>query len=646
MGFLKEAMSIIDISNLHKSYGPATLLNGVTFTIEEEEKVGFVGMNGCGKSTLFRIIAGLETKDEGNLSFKKGATVGYLAQDPLLDNTKTIGQEIETALNEIRDKVSKYNRLNELVSTASNGGSQKTQHAIEELSALQSWIEHHGGWNTDYRIETVLTHLKIKDKDQVISTLSGGWKKRVALAKLILQSPDLLLLDEPTNHLDAEITEWLEGYLRGCQMKGFQGALMLITHDRYFLDNVVNQMFELENGKITCFDGGYSKYLVAKGEQLLYEGRTQSRLLNLFRREEEWMSRGPKARGTKARARIGRFYELEEKTQTVVKKGLNLNFKIDQRLGGTILEITYLTKSYDGRQIFKPFCLSMKQGDRIGIIGSNGSGKTTLLKIILEQEYPTSGSVVRGKNTKISYFDQERNVLDPEMRVEDSLGEGYWITIGGEKRHKTGYLEEFLFEHHDQKKRIKTLSGGEKVRLILAKLMLEASNMLVLDEPTNDLDIPTLQLLDEALASFAGCILMVTHDRFFLDKVATGILSFEDNGEVVFYEGNYELYKSLKAQRIKERTPVEAKVQEEKRQDKSGKEKKGLSYKERLELEKIEKSIEQLEIRKGEIEAILMNPADFANNPEHLKDIAQELSLIEDSLAKQMERWEELEMKK
>ena len=639
-------MSIIDISNLYKSYGPTNLLNGVTFTIEEEEKVGFVGMNGCGKSTLFRIVAGLEAKDEGNISFKKGATVGYLAQDPYLDNTKTIGQEIETVLNEIRDKVSRYNKLNELVSTASSGDSQKTQntqHTMKELGALQSWIEHHGGWNTDYRIETVLTHLKIKDKDQLISTLSGGWRKRVALAKLILQSPDLLLLDEPTNHLDAETTEWLEEYLQR-----YPGALMLITHDRYFLDNVVNQMFELEKGKITCFDGGYSRYLVAKGEQLLYEGRAQSKLLNLFRREEEWMSRGPKARGTKARARIGRFYELEEKTQTSVKKGLNLNFQTDQRLGNTILEITYLTKSYDGRQIFKPFCLSMKQGDRIGIIGPNGSGKTTLLKLILGQEYPTSGSVVLGKNTKTSYFDQERNVLDPEMKVEDSLGEGYWITIGNEKRHKSGYLEDFLFEHHDQKKRIKTLSGGEKMRLILAKLMLEASNMLILDEPTNDLDIPTLQLLDEALTSFPGCILIVTHDRFFLDKVATGILNFEDNGEVVFYEGNYEIYKSLKARRIKEGTQTEAKVQvqEEKKQNKSGKEKKGLSYKERLELEEIEKSIELLDVRKIEIEAILVNPADFANNPEKLKDIAEEFSLIEKSLTKQMERWEKLEMKK
>lgn len=646
-------MSIIDISDLHKSYGPVALLSGVTFTIEEGEKVGFVGVNGCGKSTLFRIVAGLEPKDVGTVSYKKGASVGYLAQDPHLDDSKTIGQEIEDVLHEIRDKVSRYNMLNETASTlssdSSSGDSQKMQNSLEELGALQSWIEHHGGWNTDYRIETVLTHLKIKDKDRLIATLSGGWKKRVALAKLILQSPDLLLLDEPTNHLDAETTEWLEGYLRD-----YPGALMLITHDRYFLDKVVNQMFELEKGKITCFVGGYSKYLVSKGEQLIHEGRVHSRLLNLFRREEEWMSRGPKARSTKARARIGRFYELEEKTETSVRKGLNLNFQADQRLGNTILEITYLTKSYDGSQVFKPFCLSMKQGDRIGIIGSNGSGKTTLLKIILGQEYPTSGSVVRGKNTKISYFDQERNVLDPEMRVEDSLGEGYWITIGGEKRHKGGYLEEFLFEHHDQKKYIKILSGGEKVRLILAKLMLEASNMLILDEPTNDLDIPTLQLLDEALTSFSGCILMVTHDRFFLDKVATGILSFEDDGEVVFYEGNYEIYKSLKARRVKEKnkernkdvTPTEVKVLEEKKQDKSGKEKKGLSYKERTELEEIEKSIEQLETRKAEIEAILINPANFAGNPDKLKDITEEFTLVENSLAVKIKRWEELEMKK
>jgi len=632
-------MSIIDISNLYKSYGPTTLLNGVTFTIEEGAKVGFVGMNGCGKSTLFKIVAGLETKDEGNISFKKGASVGYLAQDPHLDEAKTIGEEIENALKEIRERVSRYHRINEMLGS-SNSDHEKL---MEEQGKLHSWIEHHGGWNTDYRVDTILTHLKIKDKNQRISTLSGGWRKRVALAKLILQSPDLLLLDEPTNHLDAETTEWLEGYL-----KSYPGALMLITHDRYFLDNVVEEMFELEKGTISCYSGGYSKYLEAKGERLLHEERVQSRLLNLFRREEEWMSRGPKARGTKQKARIDRFNELEEKTRTSVQKGLNLEFQADHRLGGTILEVTYLTKSYEGRQIFKPFSLSMKQGDRIGIIGSNGSGKTTLLKIILGQEHPTSGSVVLGKNTRISYFDQERSILDPEMRVEDTLGEGYWVTIGGEKRHKTGYLEEFLFEKHDHRKPVKTLSGGERARLIMAKMMLEGSNMLILDEPTNDLDIPTLQLLDEALTSYPGCILMVTHDRFFLDKVATGILSFEDDGNVVFYEGNYEIYKSLKAQKADGiDAPAGRLYKEQKTEEiRPRKEKKGLSYKEKLELEEIEKSIESLEARKTELEGILANPAEFSKNPDKLREMGEEFGRVENDLLSLMKRWEELEMKK
>ncbi len=632
-------MSIIDISNLHKSYGSTNLLNGVTFTIEEEEKVGFVGMNGCGKSTLFKIVAGLEIKDKGIISFKKGASVGYLSQDPRLDESKTINEEIETALKEIRGKVFRYNQIAEMHPSSAANFSK----LMEEQGELQSWLEHHGGWNTDYRIETVLTHLKIKDKNQPISILSGGLRKRVALAKLILQSPDLLLLDEPTNHLDAETTDWLEGYL-----KSYPGALMLITHDRYFLDNVVNQMFELEKGKITCYSGGYSKYLVDRGDRLLHEDRVQTRLLNLFRREEEWMSRGPKARGTKAKARIDRFHELEEKTKTAVQKGLNLEFKMDQRLGKTILELVYLTKSYGSRQIFKPFSLSMKQGDRIGIIGANGSGKTTFLKIILGQEYPTSGSVNIGKNTKISYFDQERSALDPETRVEEALGEGYWVTIGGEKRHKTGYLEEFLFEKYDHRKPIKLLSGGERARLIMAKMMLEGCNMLILDEPTNDLDIPTLQLLDEALTSFPGCILMVTHDRFFLDKVATGILSFEDNGEVVFYEGNYEIYKTLKGRRENSRDVPAVRLCKEKRAEdiRQKKEKKGLSYKERLELEEIERVIEGLEARKEEVEAILANPVDFANNPEKLRETGEEFGRVEKSLSELLKRWEELEMKK
>ncbi|KAF0217710.1 MAG: ATP-binding cassette subfamily F, partial [Geobacteraceae bacterium] len=511
-------MNVIDVTGLEKSFGPRKILDNVTFAVGEEERVGLIGVNGSGKSTLLLILAGAEAREGGAIAARRGATVGYLPQEPLLDDALTVGEEIEQGLKDIRRALAEFNGISQKLSA----NPPDMERLLARQGELTGWIEHHGGWNTDHRVAEIMTHLNISDRNQRIGELSGGTKRRVALARLLLEAPDLLLLDEPTNHLDADTTQWLQDYL-----KGYGGAVMLITHDRYFLDQVVTRMLELENGRVTSYPGGYSSYLVQKEEQLAQEERGHSRLLNLLRIETAWMRRGVKARTTKQKARIGRFHALQEQDSPQHGRDAKIEFKAGDSLGGTILEFMDLGKAYGERPLMKGLTFRMKRGDRIGIIGPNGCGKTTLLRMIMGEESPDTGGVVWGKKTKAAYFDQSRDILEREETLYDFLGEGDYVQAGGEKRHKIGYLEDFLFPASDRMRKIKTLSGGEKSRLILAKLMLEEANLLILDEPTNDLDIPTLQLLDSALAGFPGCVLMVTHDRFFLDKVATGILAFE-----------------------------------------------------------------------------------------------------------------------
>jgi ATP-binding cassette subfamily F protein uup len=637
-------MNILDIADLHKSFGPKKIFKGVTLTVGETEKVGVIGQNGSGKSTLFQIVAGLEPPDNGKLSFKRDISIGYLSQNPVLNDDRTVREELDASLGEIRVKLDAFLAVTNLMKSASP---TEVDVLLKKQESLNVWLEHHQGWETDHRVDEVLLRLNIPNRDEKIAVLSGGMRKRVALAKLLLQLPDLLMLDEPTNHLDIKTTEWLEKFLIS-----YPGAVMLTTHDRYFLDRVVQRIFEVSAGTIHCMRGGYSDYLQARAERMLHETRVQNRLVTLLRRESEWMKRGPKARGTKSKARINRFYQMQDQRETKEDRQIGLQLEAGHRLGNTILELIYLNKTLDKKLLIKDLSLNLKKGDRIGIVGANGCGKTTLLRMILGEMHPSSGKIVLGKNTKISYFDQKRESLDPDIRVEDALGEGYWVTVKGERRHKVGYLSDFFFEAHDQKRLIRTLSGGEKARLILAKIMLEKTNMLILDEPTNDLDIPTLQLLDDVLVQYDGCVLMVTHDRFFLDKVSTGILSFEKEGQVRYTEGNYAVYQErLKAEKQdkKKQTP-ERFVQDGspsagKEKLPKPKKKKGLSYKEKRELDSIEGEIEALEARKKELETLLENPAAHATAQGSLEAWSIEFSEIEMALQKKMDRWEVLESK-
>ena len=630
-------MNVIDVISLRKTYGLRTVLDGVTFAVGEEEKVGLIGANGCGKSTLLRILCRLEDSDGGTIATRRGAKTGYLSQEPVLDDDLTVGEEIEKGLVEIRRAAAEY----EEISRRLTGSPADMERLVARQGELSNWIEHHGGWNVDYRITQMMDRLGLRDRGQRIGDLSGGTRRRVALARLLLEAPDLLLLDEPTNHLDADTTAWLQEYLRD-----YQGAVMLVTHDRYFLDRVVGRMLELEGGVLATYNGGYSSYVELKASQLEQEARANSRLLNLLRVETAWIQRGAKARTTKQKARIDRYNSLREDAVPVHRRETKLEFTTDAGLGGTILELLDVSKGYGGEPLIRKLTLRMKRGDRIGIIGPNGCGKSTLLRMVTEEETADSGEIVIGRKTRFAYFDQHRTVLDPEQLLYDFLGEGDYVVSGGRRRHKIGYLEDFLFPASDRQRKIGTLSGGEKSRLILARLMLEEANLLILDEPTNDLDIPTLQLMDGALAEFPGCVLVVTHDRFFLDKVATGILSFEGEGKVTFYEGNYSLYCQLREQTQGSAPAAPARSAALRKEAPPPKAKRGLTYAERLELGKLEPDIEDAEGKKASLEQTLADPAAYTAFPGGIAALSAELAAVEHQLETWYARWEELELKR
>ena len=630
-------MNVIDITDLHKSYGARTVLAGIGLTLGEEEKVGVIGRNGCGKSTLLRIIAGLETADAGRVIRKRDLTAVYLPQEPELDPALSIRQTLDAALGEARRRLSRFQAISDELHAAHGEAAERLLHEQHEV---QSWLDLHGAWNLDHKVADLCGQLGLADPQQRVGELSGGGVKRVALAAALLREPELLLLDEPTNHLDADTVAWLETALRT-----FAGAVMLVTHDRYFLDRVVNRMFEIDQGQLTAFAGGYSAYLEQKQELLLREERSQDRLLNLLRREEAWLQRGAKARTTKQKARIDRVEQLQGQKKTGSGREMKLELEMGQRLGGTILELGGLTVEMGDRLLIRDLDLIMRKGERIGILGPNGCGKTTLLRTVLGELSPAAGTVVLGKNTRIGYLDQARSGLDPEQFVHEAVGEGDWVTVAGHKRHKIGYLEDFLFSRDEQRKRISTLSGGERARLLLARLMLEEANLIILDEPTNDLDIPTMQVLEEAFNAFPGCVLVVTHDRWFLDRIATGILHFEQDGRVQFYEGNYDDFCRLQALQAEEsaalKAPPKAKEAEAK-----GRKRAGLSYKEQRELEAVEAEIAARETEMAQLEAMLSDPARLGGDSGRLQETARQFALAENRLEELMVRWEELEVKK
>ncbi|MCL4756171.1 MAG: ATP-binding cassette domain-containing protein, partial [Myxococcales bacterium] len=528
-------MPVLNAQRLEKSFGERPLFRDATLTLVSGERVGLVGRNGTGKSTLARVLAGLEPPDAGELMLRRGAEVRYLAQAPSFDPALTPREIVTEGLATWARAKARYDELGELLAK------DASPELLAEHAELGHEIEHHGGWQRDHEVDAMLMHLGIARRDQPIGSMSGGEKRRVALAQILIARPALAILDEPTNHLDVETIDWLERYL----LEEHPGAVLLVTHDRYLLDRVCTRTLELERGTLQSYDGGYEEYLEAKATRLAHEERTEANRQNFLRRELEWLSRQPKARTTKQKARIERAEAARAIQAPVAEERVALSLE-EARSGKTVLELEHLSLEIAGRTLVRDLTLYLPQGERVGIVGANGTGKTTLLRAIAGELAPSSGRLTLGQNTKLAYFDQERSGLDLDKSIFDNIGDQGRFELDGQVLDTRSYLERFLFDSHEQRKRVAALSGGERARVALAKVLRAATNLVLLDEPTNDLDVATLGALEEMLLGFGGAALVVTHDRWFLDRVATSLLVFEGDGRVVRYPGNYETYRRLK----------------------------------------------------------------------------------------------------
>jgi ABC transport system ATP-binding/permease protein len=541
-------VTLLRAFDISLSFGSRTLFSNVELVIEAGERVGLVGVNGSGKSTLMKILAGQVKPDSGTLQLQRGARVTFLPQEPEFPAGATVQSELEVAQAPLRAALAAHETLaNEMVGTDDE---------LKRLSALSDAIEHLGGWDTGHEAKTLLDRLGVNEWDRPVADLSGGLKKRVAIAKALLARPDLLMLDEPTNHLDAETVEWLED-----ELDARAGALLLVTHDRYFLDDLVDRMVEVEPpyssqqpGGLVSYPGNYEAWLEQKLQLQSTQAGQQHKRDRWIAQEVAWLRRGPQARRTKSKARIERARKLLAERGFVRPKVAELQIAKAPRLSQIVIEAKKISKAFDGQAVFRDVSFIMQPGERICLMGKNGAGKTTLLKTLLGELKPDAGSVVIGARTKVAWFDQHREALDPELTVYDSaLGPdgSDWISLGEKKIRLAEYLDDLLFPVPMQRQKVSALSGGERNRLLLAKLFLEGANVLVLDEPTNDLDLVTLTVLERLLVEFSGSVLLVTHDRAFLDKVATSLLVFEGDGRVVRYEGNYDIWRKLTTQHAK-----------------------------------------------------------------------------------------------
>jgi ATP-binding cassette subfamily F protein uup len=635
-------VTLLRAANVQLSFGSRTVFQGLTLTIEEGERVGLIGVNGSGKSSLMKILAGASRADAGELQLRRGARVTYLPQEPEFPEGATVASELAVSQGPLREALTAHAELSRKLESTPAEAHEKL---LEQLSVLADKIEHLGGWDTEHHAKMLLDRLGVKDWDRPVTQLSGGLRKRVALARALLTRPELLLLDEPTNHLDADTVDWLEE-----ELDKLPGALLLVTHDRYFLDGLVDRIVEIQpGGGVVSYPGNYEAYveqkLVAQEQAELGQHKRE----RWIAQEVAWLRRGPEARRTKSKARIERARKLMAEKGFQRPKVAGLQVVSAPRLGHTVIEAEGLRKSFGDRQVLKGVDFRLQRGERVGLVGPNGVGKTTFLRVLLGEVPPDDGKLVIGKNTKVAYYDQARASLDPEQTVYEAASHGEdWVEIGERKVALRDYLDDLLFPVPMQKQKVRALSGGERNRLLLARLFLEGANVLVLDEPTNDLDIVTLNILEGLLLGFTGSVLLVTHDRYFLDKVATSILAFEGEGRVTRYEGNYEMYRRLKEQAEAGRAPAPKKESPapapppppdaSKPARKPGK----LSYKEQRELEGMEAAIEAAEARKAELEGKLADPAVYSSASK-VPELQRELEVATAEVDRLYARWQELQ---
>ncbi|WP_156255735.1 energy-dependent translational throttle protein EttA [Sandarakinorhabdus oryzae] len=534
------------MKGLSKTYPGANkpCFKDITLSFLPGAKIAIIGPNGAGKSTLMKVIAGIDTEFQGEAWAAEGVKVGYLPQEPHLDPTKDVKGNVMDGVRPVADLVDRFNAISaEMTDPKDDTDFDKL---LEEMGTLQEKIDAVDGWTLDNQLEIAMDALRCPPGNSGVEKLSGGEKRRVALCKLLLEKPEILLLDEPTNHLDAESVSWLENHL-----KEYKGMVILVTHDRYFLDNVVKWVLELDRGRAIPFEGNYSDWLEAKQKRLGQEEREDASREKAIKQELEWIRASPKARQTKSKARIKAFDELVEKQANRRLGEAQILIQVPERLGNKVIEAHNLTKSYGDKLLFENLSFSLPPGGIVGIIGPNGAGKTTLFRIITGQEVPDSGEIVIGETVKMAYVDQSRDALDPNKNVWEEISGGNDKFYFGKNEVLTrAYVGAFNFKGPDQQKKVGLLSGGERNRVHMAKMLVKGGNVLLLDEPTNDLDVETLRALEEALESFAGCAVVISHDRFFLDRLATHILAFEGDSHVEWFEGNFQMYEEDKRRRL------------------------------------------------------------------------------------------------
>ncbi|QRO00364.1 ABC-F family ATP-binding cassette domain-containing protein [Archangium violaceum] len=635
-------MTLLRAADVQLSFGSRTVFQGLTLTIEEGERVGLVGVNGSGKSSLMKILAGVARADAGELQLRRGARVTYLPQEPEFAPGATVASELSVAQGPLREALAAQAELTRRLETTPTEAQGKL---MEQLATLSDRIEQLGGWDTEHHAKTLLDRLGVKDWDRPVAELSGGLRKRVAIARALLTRPDMLMLDEPTNHLDADTVDWLED-----ELDKLPGSLLLVTHDRYFLDGLVDRIVEIQpGGGVISYPGNYEAYVEQKLVAQENASIAQHKRERWIAQEVAWLRKGPEARRTKSKARIERARKLMEEKGFQRPKVAGLQVMQAPRLGHTVIEAEGVRKSYGERNVLKGVDLLLQRGERVGLVGPNGVGKTTFLRVLLGELPPDAGKVVIGKNTKVAYYDQTRASLDPEQTVYEAASPrgDDWVEIGDNRVALRDYLDDLLFPVPMQRMKVKALSGGERNRLLLARLFLEGANVLVLDEPTNDLDIVTLNILEGLLLNFTGSVLLVTHDRYFLDKVATSILAFEGDGKVVRYEGNFAMYRRLKEQ-AQARAAAAAPAPVTKKAEQPGVEAKParkpgkLSYKEQRELDGMEAAIEAAETRKSELEAQLVDPSVYSSGTK-AAEVQKELDVTAAEVERLYTRWQELQ---
>jgi ATP-binding cassette subfamily F protein uup len=634
-------MAVLTLSQAQLAFGHVPLLDNASFALETAERVGLIGRNGTGKSSLLKILAGLEKPDDGILQLQNGTRLAYVPQEPIFSDDASIFDAVSEGLGDVRSLRDRFESGN----------------PDEDLDTLMTQIEARDGWNWEQRVDQTLQKLQLSP-ERTIGSLSGGLRKRVALAQALVATPDVLLLDEPTNHLDLDAITWLEEL-----MVGFKGSVILISHDRAFLDNVCTRIVELDRGQLRSYPGNFAAYETLKAQQLADEAVMNAKFDKLLAQEEVWIRKGVEARRTRSVARIKRLDDLRgarsSRRDTVGR--VKLEASQADRGGKIVADMEDVCKSYEGRAIVKGFTGTILRGDKVGLVGSNGAGKTTLLKMILGQLAPDSGTVKQGANLEVAYFDQMRDHLDLNATLADFISPGSeWIEINGSRKHVMGYLQDFLFSPARANSPVRTLSGGERNRLLLARLFAKPSNVLVLDEPTNDLDIDTLDLLEDMLSDYPGTVFLVSHDRRFLDNVVTSTLVSEGNGAWREYEGGVEdwLIQSRRAQALAAGKPGAANIASAVKPSAAADTRtpvatapapvgdaakpRKLSYKEQRELDEIPGRIEALEAEQKRMGEMLADPELYKSDPKQIAVAQARFDAIDEELLGVMERWETL----